>query len=209
MTKTYASTLTAAHLLLMAYFGAAEKSYQAVSQAADCAEEAIDAAERIIPGILSSLADFEHAFHFGAGVAYAASLETALKMKEMALLHAEGAETWEMASGPATVVSPASFCVALTSGGSTDTETVRVTSHTRAWGAPVIEIGPQPSLQAEAGVWHIPVRAPVFEPLASLVLVPPAALLAYRLARARGFDPDQPNWRERYTSQGMTHIIGE
>jgi len=31
-------------------------------------------------------------------------------MKEMALLHAEGSETWEMATGPATIVGPDCFC---------------------------------------------------------------------------------------------------
>jgi fructoselysine-6-P-deglycase FrlB-like protein len=40
------------------------------------------------------------------------------------------------------------------------------------------------------------------------VLVPPAALLAYRLARQRGHNPNQPAWRQRYISQGMTHIVG-
>jgi glucosamine 6-phosphate synthetase-like amidotransferase/phosphosugar isomerase protein len=49
---------------------------------------------------------------------------------------------------------------------------------------------------------------PAVESFASLALVPPAALLAYRLARRRGHNPNQPAWRERYISQGMTHIVG-
>jgi glucosamine 6-phosphate synthetase-like amidotransferase/phosphosugar isomerase protein len=38
--------------------------------------------------------------------------------------------------------------------------------------------------------------------------VPPAALLAYRMAIARGQTPDKPMWRERYYAQGFKHILG-
>jgi fructoselysine-6-P-deglycase FrlB-like protein len=43
----------------------------------------------------------------------------------------------------------------------------------------------------------------------SLCLVPPLALLAYSLARVRGFNPDRPQWSERYTAQGMSHAMGK
>ena len=40
-------------------------------------------------------------------------MESALKLKEMAIVHAEGTETWEMASGVATIVGPASVVIAI------------------------------------------------------------------------------------------------
>ena len=40
-------------------------------------------------------------------------MEAALKLKEMAIVHAEAAETWEMASGAATIVGPGAVVVAL------------------------------------------------------------------------------------------------
>jgi glucosamine 6-phosphate synthetase-like amidotransferase/phosphosugar isomerase protein len=52
------------------------------------------------------------------------------------------------------------------------------------------------------------VAVPQSEPFASLALVAPLYLLAYRVARARGIDPEKPHWRERYHAQGMTHIVG-
>ncbi len=191
MTKTYASTLAAAHLLFLDFFSASQEYYAALSATADLCQAALSAAEPRLPQVVEQLAGFEHAFHFGAGIAYAAALETALKMKEMALLHAEGSETWEMASGPATMVSERVFCVAHTSGGVGDQATVSGAQKAAEWGARVIEFGPVPHVND----LHFPVTPPAVESFASLVLVPPAALLAYRLARRRGHNPNQPAWR--------------
>ena len=205
MTKTYASTLTALHLLLLEIFQAPAVYFEDLHAVADRCEKALAEARHIVPDLIPSVAKFEHAFYFGAGNAYPASLEGALKMKEMAILHAEGSETWEMASGPATVVSENSLCVALYTGEESDSSTADTASHSREWGARVLEVGPD----APAGDWHLPVEASPVPAFSSLALVPPLALLAYRSARARGYNPDRPAWRERYVSQGMTHIIGE
>ena len=205
MTKTYATTLTALHLILLETLNAPASYFDDLSAAADRCATALTNAKRIIPDLIPVVSKFVHAFYFGAGSAYAAALEGALKMKEMAILHAEGSETWEMASGPATVVSEKSLCVALYTGEDTDSSTADTARHSRQWGARVLEVGPA----APTGDWHLPVQASVIPSFSSLALLPPLALLAYRTARARGYDPDKPAWRERYVSQGMTHIIGE
>lgn len=205
MTKTYASTLTALHLLLLEIFNAPESYFEDLNAVADRCETALAHAKKIIPDLVPVISRFEHAFYFGAGNAYAAALEGALKMKEMAILHAEGSETWEMASGSATVVSDKTLCVALYTGEDTDSSTADTANHAHQWGARVLEVGPI----APTSGWHLPVQASMIPSFSSLALIPPLALLAYRTAQARGFNPDKPAWRERYTSQGMTHIIGE
>ena len=205
MTKTYASTLTALHLLFLEVFRAPASYFEELAAVADRCETALAKAKEIVPELVPAISKFEHAFYFGAGNAYAASLEGALKMKEMAILHAEGSETWEMASGPATVVSDKSLCVALYTGEETDSSTADTAGHARKWGARLLEVGPA----APAGDWHLPVATSVVPSFSSLALVTPLALLAYRTARARGYNPDKPAWRDRYISQGMTHILGE
>lgn len=205
MTKTYATTLTALHLLLMEVFHAPALYFDDLTMIADRCATAIGNAKHIIPELIPIVSKFEHAFYFGAGNAYAASMEGALKMKEMAILHAEGSETWEMASGPATVVSEKSLCVALYTGEDSDSATANTAEHTRQWGARVLEVGPS----APTGDWHLPVAPSLVPSFSSLAILPPLALLAYRTARARGYNPDKPTWRDRYVSQGMTHIIGE
>ena len=211
MTKTYASTLTAIHTLLLTFYQAPEAYWQDLQASAERSRATIDAMERLIPEIVPNIQHFEHAFHFGAGCGYAAALETALKMKEMAMVHAEGAETWEMASGPAIITGAHSLCVALGTGGSGDASTLKGAASTYSWGVTLITLG-LPAIAkgtGSAAIWQIPAAAPAYECFASLSLVPPAALLAYRLARQRGYDPNRPDWRERYHSQGMTHILGE
>jgi glucosamine--fructose-6-phosphate aminotransferase (isomerizing) len=205
MTKTYASTLTALHLLLLEIFNAPASYFEDLSAVADRSESALTNAKKVLPDLVPVISKFEHGFYFGAGNAYAAALEGALKMKEMAILHAEGSETWEMASGPATVVSEKSFCVALYTGEETDSSTADTAKHAHQWGAPVLDVGPT----APTGEWHFPVEASAIPSFSSLALLPPLALLAYRTAQARGFNPDRPAWRDRYISQGMTHILGE
>lgn len=205
MTKTYASTLTAIHLLLLELFLAQESIFADLAACAERAQAAIDATEQRLADLVTALGGFEHSFYFGAGPGYAAALEGSLKMKEMALLHAEGSETWEMASGPATMVGKNTFCVALYTGGAGDESTARGAQHAREWGARVVEVGPA----ATAGDIHLPVAPPRFEPFATVSLVPPVAYLADQIARSKGLNPDKPHWRERYHSQGMTHIVGE
>jgi glucosamine--fructose-6-phosphate aminotransferase (isomerizing) len=205
MTKTYASTLTALHVLLLEILKAPERYFADLGAAADRCAEALASAQQILPDLAPLVSKFDHAFYFGAGNAYAAALEGALKMKEMAILHAEGSETWEMASGPATVVSETTLCVALYTGEQADASTAETARHARQWGAPVLEVGPAPG----AGDWHLPVEAAAVPAFSSLALVPPLALLAYRTAQRRGYNPDKPAWRDRYISQGMTHILGE
>jgi len=204
MTKTYASTLTAAHLLILETFSAPAELFSHLESSAQLCETALDSAHKKVAAIVSDIQNYEHSFYFGAGPAYAASLEAALKMKEMAMLHAEASEIWEFASGPATTVDKRFFCAAFYTGGANDSDVANSARLSREWGARLIELGPK----SYAGDWHIPVQPNLFEPFSTLSLVPPAALLAYRMARSRGHYPEQPLWRERYVAQGLTHLMG-
>lgn len=204
MTKTYASTLTAAHLLLLAFFEAGETLYSQLAASAAICDTALQNIESKIEPVVAALQSYQHAFYFGAGIGYAASLEGALKMKEMAMLHAEGSEIWEYASGPATIVDSRFFCVAFYTNHKADEDIANSARLSRQWGARMVEIGPKSYAQD----FFLPVETNPFEAFNSLSLVPPAALLAYRMARARGHNPDVPAWRERYTAQGMSHLLG-
>ena len=67
MTKTYASTLTAAHALLLAFYQAAERYWLDLQACAGLCRAGIEAAEKMLPDIIPQIQHFEHAFHFGAG----------------------------------------------------------------------------------------------------------------------------------------------
>ena len=207
MTKTFSSTLSATILMLGAIVG--DEVLLEVSAglrlAADHADRAIADAWLLVEEIAAELADAEHLFVVGGGLAYPAALEAALKLKEMALVHAEASETWEMASGPATIVGPGTVVISLAPDGAARAATDDVVRHCREWGARVIEVAPGRAVP-DSRLLAIPAGAD--ERFAPLTAVPPVALLAYVLAGLRGATPDQPTWTERYHSQGLTHIVG-
>jgi glucosamine--fructose-6-phosphate aminotransferase (isomerizing) len=207
MTKTFAATLVATELVLAELLGGdrADRIRNAILLAADHAAAAIASAEPLVAALADELAGAAHLFVVGSGAAHPAALEAALKLKEMAIVHAEGTESWEMASGVATIVGKDSVVIALTPDGPGRAATVDVAAHAAAWGARVIEVAPRLSIE---GATLLPIPAAAAEDHAPFTAVPPVALLAFALARRRGQDPDHPGWVERYHSQGLTHILG-
>ena len=209
MTKTFVATLAATHLVLGELLGGAraEAVGAALVAAADHVDAAVGAAEPRVEALAEALGDLEHVFVVGSGIAAHAALEAALKLKEVALVHAEGAESWEMASGAATIVGPGSLVVAIAPHGPGREATLDVARHAAEWGARIVEVGPG-ERPAIAGADHLSLAVDAAEDLAPLTTVAPIALLAFALARRRGLDPDHPGWVERYHRQGLRHIVG-
>jgi glucosamine--fructose-6-phosphate aminotransferase (isomerizing) len=235
MTKTFSTTATGAALTLAGLLGQAE--YDDVARgalrAADAAEHAIAAAGQRTSRIVELLKGCDQLFVVGGGLAHPAALEAALKIKEMALVAAEASETWEMASGPATLVGPGTVVIAIAPDGPAHDATIDVAEHCTAWGAHVVWVdsaavdrgvpgqgraatdgaatdGAVPDGDAAdvRGDVRLPLLPGTEERFAVLSVVPPLALVAYALARARGIDPDRPAWTERYARQGLRHIVG-
>lgn len=208
MTKSFASTASATvmvALALAADTNVLTDACDTLLDAAERAEWAISAAEEESVRVAAFLDGITRGFTFGTGGGAAAALEAALKIKEMALLHVEGAETWEAESGSSTVVRDGSFVLALRPEGAGEEATVRLAGLSAEWGAHVVEVAPQRSLPQSA-VLAIPPGTP--DMVAPLVCVPPVVMMAYHLATARGLDPNRPNWTARYTQQGLTHVVG-
>ncbi len=212
MTKTFVATLAATHLLLGEVLGGERADAVAadVTAAADDVSAAVDAAAPRVEALARSIVEVEHVFVVGSGNAAAAAFEAALKLKEMALVHAEGTESWEMGSGAATLIRPGMLVVALAPTGPGRAATLDVVRHAAGWGARIIEVGPGTGPgggPAIDGADHLPLPATAREDLAPLTAVAPVALLAFALARLRGHDPDHPAWIERYHGQGLDHIL--
>ena len=207
MTKTFASTLVATELVLAEVLGGerAERIRDSIARTADHVATAIAAAEPRIAGLVDALVTAEHVFVVGSGGAYPAALEAALKLKEMAIVHAEGTESWEMASGAATIIDARAVVIALAPTGPGSAATIDVARHAASWGARVIEVA---AVQSIDGAELLPLPTDAEEDFAPLNAVAPIALLAFALARRRGYDPDRPAWVERYHSQGLRHIVG-
>jgi glutamine---fructose-6-phosphate transaminase (isomerizing) len=207
MTKTFSSTLVATELTLLALLGdgPVDAVAAAIARAADHAEAALAEVEDGLDPIVDRLEPFEHVFVVGAGLAHVAALEAALKLKEIALVHAEGAETWEATSGASTMIDGRSAVLALAPSGPGRAATSELVGHLSSWGAAIVEVGPEAAVPGSTLI-RLPANAD--EDHAPLTAVPPVALVAFGLARRRGIDPDRPEWVARYHSQGLRHIVG-
>lgn len=207
MTKTFSATLVATELTLVALLGDVpfRATSEAIAAAADHATATIASAAAQLDELVDVLDRYRHVFVVGAGLAHVASLEAALKLKEVALVHAEGGETWEVTSGAATMIDERSAVIALAPPGPGRRATADLVRHLASWGAAVIEVGPE---RLVAGSRLVDVPPSAEEDHAPLTAVPPVALVAFALARRRGIDPDRPDWVARYHSQGLRHIVG-
>ncbi len=134
----------------------------------------------------------------GRGLAYAAALELALKLKEACYLHAMGLSYADLLHGPIAVVDAATpaIVVAADSGPTLD-GAVRLARRAAGAGATVLAIGGGPALAAEASRALPGPRLP--EWLAPLGLIVPGQLLTEALARRLGLDPDSPRGLTKVT----------
>ena len=195
MTKTFVATLAATQLVLGELLGdeRAAAVRDALGGAAGDVDAAVEAAMPRVERLADELIDAEHIFVVGSGNATAAALEAALKLKEMAIVHAEGAESWELATGAATIVGPGTVVIALAPNGPGREATLDVARHAAGWGARIVEVGPgmgpgggPGAGPAVEGAAHLPIPATSAEDYSPLVAVAPVALLAFVLARRRG-----------------------
>ena len=134
----------------------------------------------------------------GRGLAYAAALELALKLKEACYLHAMGLSWADLLHGPIAVVdaSTPAIIVAANSGpalpGSIDLARRVVAAGARAYA-----IGGGSGLAAASSLAVPGPRLP--EWLAPLGLIVPGQLLTEALSRRRGIDPDSPRGLSKVT----------
>jgi glucosamine--fructose-6-phosphate aminotransferase (isomerizing) len=118
---------------------------------------------------------------FGHGSAWAAAMEAALLVKEVAQIPCEGLETREGATSAMTALGPEVLVLSLPTPGDPFIEEAEALC--RSTGAPV--------LRAE-------VETGADGRLSPITCFPAAAALAIELALRKGCNPDKPNWVDNY-----------
>lgn len=142
------------------------------------------------------MSDSRSVLFLGRHVGYPIALEGALKLKELAYIHAEGFAAGELKHGPIALIEPGQpvFVVVPSPRGSR-TMHAKVVSNIqeiRARGAKIIAIaeeGDVAVLPFADTVVRVPLAAPLFEPLLGVI---PTQIFAMELATAKGLDVDQP-----------------
>ena len=137
----------------------------------------------------------------GRGMAYAAALELALKLKEACYLHAMGLSWADLLHGPIAVVDPETPAILLAAdSGPALPGTIELARRVVAAGARAYAIGGGPGLAA-ASSRAVP-GLPLPEWLAPFGLIVPGQLLTEALSRRLGIDPDSPRGLSKITQTG-------
>jgi glucosamine--fructose-6-phosphate aminotransferase (isomerizing) len=159
--------------------------------------------DQVLESTASRIADFapwlgdtQSVLFLGRHVGYPVALEGALKLKEVAYIHAEGFAAGELKHGPIALIEPGQIVIVLVpSPHHENTLHPKVVSNIqeiRARGARVIaiaELGDKAVTPYADEVIRIPYAGPLFEPLLGVV---PLHIFAMELASAKGLDVDQP-----------------
>ncbi len=129
----------------------------------------------------------------GRGIEYPIALEGALKLKELAYIHAEGFAGGELKHGPIALIEEGTVVIAILPTAdehALDEKMLSNIQEVKARGARVIVIAPEGAevIGAEY-IIRIPVASPLFQPVLATV---PLQVFAYEIALARGTDVDQP-----------------
>jgi glutamine---fructose-6-phosphate transaminase (isomerizing) len=194
-TKTFTTQLAA--LAVLAIGLGADLDPGELRQAPD-EIEALLAGPGDLDPIVTELAGDHGVVVSGRGLAYAAALELALKLKEACYLHAMGLSYADLLHGPIAVVDAQTPAILLAAdSGPTLHGTVELASRVTGAGARAYGIGGG-ELLAAACTRALPgPRLP--EWLAPLGLIVPGQLLTEALSRRLGLDPDHPRGLSKVT----------
>jgi glucosamine--fructose-6-phosphate aminotransferase (isomerizing) len=127
----------------------------------------------------------------GRHVGFPAALEGALKLKELAYMHAEGFAGGELKHGPIALIEEGTPVIAILPPANSEiAEKMRSNiQEVRARGARVIAIADQSHSIDIPELIRIPESEEILQPILSIV---PLQVFAYEMAVARGNDVDQP-----------------
>ena len=142
------------------------------------------------------MTDTQSVLFLGRNVGYPVALEGALKLKELAYIHAEGFAAGELKHGPIALIEPGQIVFVIVPSPrdplSLHPKVVSNIQEIRARGARIIAIaekGDAAVLPFADEVIPIPLAGSLFEPLLAVV---PLHIFGMELSAAKGLDVDQP-----------------
>ncbi len=187
-TKAYMAKL--ALLLLTAYgvAGRQDEGQALLGAAAEAIDDALHGAcAATVRDVAAHIVGKQHLFVVGRGLSYPTALESALKIKEVSYMHAEGFAAGELKHGVIALIERGTPCLVFAPNDETRADILSNAMEMRARGGFIIGVSPEGN---EAFDVHIPVMD--VGDAAALVNVIPAQLLGYHLAVLRGHDTDKP-----------------
>jgi glucosamine--fructose-6-phosphate aminotransferase (isomerizing) len=149
-----------------------------------------------VRGLARKFADNKSVLFLGRGVGYGVALEGALKLKELAYMHAEGFPAGELKHGPIALIEEGLLVVVVVPSPTQQPvlheKIISNIQEVRARGALILAIAVEDDQIVDEFASHI-VRVPHLNPfLQPIVSTVPLQVFACEMATARGHDVDQP-----------------
>ncbi|MFA4641146.1 glutamine--fructose-6-phosphate transaminase (isomerizing) [Pyrococcus kukulkanii] len=192
-TKTYTTQLTVLTLLGISLgklqgvdIGEVERT---IPRLPDLVDSVLKYNEKI-KELAKRLEDKRDYFYIGRGISYPTALEGALKIKEIAYVHAEGLSAGELKHGPLALIEEGVPVVAIAPTGKTFEKMLSNIEEARARGGLIISLGDDIRLQDVSNVFLRMPKVP--EEISPIVYIVPLQLLAYHLSVLKGHNPDRP-----------------
>lgn len=152
-------------------------------------ERVIASSQPAVEKLAKGMNDVNDIYLLGRSVHYPIALEGALKLKELAYVHAEGVAAGELKHGPLALMEKNTLVILLAPQDATYNDSISNAHEIKARGATVVGIS-----NANDGVYDHWIEIPRMseEAFYPIVEVIPLQLLAYYLALAKNADPDYP-----------------
>jgi glucosamine--fructose-6-phosphate aminotransferase (isomerizing) len=202
-TKAFLAQITAAYLLGLylaqlrggTYADDAKTVMTELREMPDKIQQVLDRMDRVVE-MANFMADTRSVLFLGRHVGYPIALEGALKLKEIAYIHAEGFAAGELKHGPIALIEPGQPVFVIVPSPDAPHElhkkVVSNIQEIRARGARTLVIAHDGDEDVEPFASEI-IRVPQCSPmLAPLLTVVPLQVFALHLAMAKGLDADQP-----------------
>ncbi|MCB0350463.1 MAG: glutamine--fructose-6-phosphate transaminase (isomerizing) [Bdellovibrionales bacterium] len=198
-TKAFTSTLAILNLVALQMAKAKkvltsenEHLYAKALLAAPAQMETVLACDKFFADAANTLKEYRGFLYMGRGVSYPIALEGALKMKELAYMHAEGYAAGEMKHGPLALIDKRMAVVMLAPSDSLYEKTLSNLEEAKARGGEIISVGTLGNERLKSLSKHyltLPQANWTINPILEAI---PLQLLAYHVASALGNDVDQP-----------------
>jgi glutamine---fructose-6-phosphate transaminase (isomerizing) len=147
--------------------------------------------EPVIAEIAGQVKDARDMYILGRSINFPVCLEGALKIKELAYIHAEGIAAGELKHGPLALIDKKSVVIILNPSDSTYIDTVSNAHVIKSRGAVLIGITNKTNEESRLYDFHIKIPL-IRNSLLPFIEIIPLQILAYYLALANNIDPDYP-----------------
>ncbi|MEK7628307.1 MAG: glutamine--fructose-6-phosphate transaminase (isomerizing) [Patescibacteria group bacterium] len=194
-TKAFLSQLSVLTLMALYLTDTKDEEHKALMREMGNIDEKIKkilAQQDEIEALAEKYSACQNMLYLGRGFNYPVALEGALKIKEIAYVHAEGYSAGEMKHGPIALITKDFPTVAIATDNAVFEKMASSIEEIKARGGPVIVIGTEGDERVKGlgdDLILIPKTLPALEPLLSVV---PLQLFAYFVGVKRGYNVDKP-----------------